>query len=101
MSTMTEWKEKYEKEHKLRQETEGELSIIKATTVLNSPEMREALRTIKNLENRLAEVLSLEESHQRLNGKLQERLTEVEEDNKKLANQIEDKVNQMRKSGVL
>ena len=98
---MTEWKEKYEKEHKLRQETEGELSIIKATTVLNSPEMREALRTIKNLENRLAEVLSLEESHQRLNGKLQERLTEVEEDNKKLAHQIEDKVNQMRKSGVL
>ena len=98
---MTEWKEKYEKEHKLRQEVEGELSIIKATTVLNSPEMREALRTIKNLENRLAEVLSLEDSHQRLNGKLQERLTEVEEDNKKLANQIEDKVNQMRKSGVL
>ena len=92
---------KYEKEHKLRQETEGELSIIKATTVLNSPEMREALRTIKNLENRLAEVLSLEQSHQKLNGKLQERLTEVEEDNKKLAHQIEDKVNQMRKSGVL
>jgi len=100
MSTMTEWKEKYEKEHKLRQEVEGELSIIKATTVLNSPEMREALRTIKNLENRLAEVLSLEDSHQRLNGKLQERLTEVEEDNKKLANQIEDKVNQMRRSGM-
>ena len=97
---MTEWKEKYEKEHKLRQETEGELSIIKATTVLNSPEMREALRTIKNLENRLAEVLSLEDSHQRLNGKLQERLREVEEDNKKLANQIEDKVNQMRRSGM-
>ena len=97
---MTEWKEKYEKEHKLRQEVEGELSIIKATTVLNSPEMREALRTIKNLENRLAEVLSLEDSHQKLNGKLQERLTEVEEDNKKLANQIEDKVNQMRRSGM-
>ena len=100
MSTMTEWKEKYEKEHKLRQEAEGELSIIKATTVLNSPEMREALRTIKNLENRLAEVLSLEESHQRLNGKLQERLTEVEEDNKRLANQVEDKINQMRRSGM-
>jgi len=97
---MTEWKEKYEKEHKLRQEAEGELSIIKATTVLNSPEMREALRTIKNLENRLAEVLSLEDSHQRLNGKLQERLTEVEEDNKRLANQVEDKINQMRRSGM-
>ena len=97
---MTEWKEKYEKEHKLRQETEGELSIIKATTVLNSPEMREAIRTIKNLETRLAEVLSLEDSHQKLNGKLQERLTEVEEDNKKLANQIDDKINQLRKSGL-
>ena len=100
MSTMTEWKEKYEKEHKLRQEAEGELSIIKATTVFNSPEMREAIRTIKNLETRLAEVLSLEDSHQKLNGKLQERLTEVEEDNKKLANQIEDKINQLRRSGL-
>ena len=97
---MTEWKEKYEKEHKLRQEAEGELSIIKATTVFNSPEMREAIRTIKNLETRLAEVLSLEDSHQKLNGKLQERLTEVEEDNKKLANQIDDKINQLRKSGL-
>ncbi len=97
---MTEWKEKYEKERKLRQEVEGELSIIKATTVLNSPEMREAIRTIKNLETRLAEVLSLEDSHQKLNGKLQERLTEVEEDNKKLANQIDDKINQLRKSGL-
>ena len=97
---MTEWKEKYEKERKLRQEVEGELSIIKATTVLNSTEMREAIRTIKNLETRLAEVLSLEDSHQKLNGKLQERLTEVEEDNKKLANQIDDKINQLRKSGL-
>ena len=97
---MTEWKEKYEKERKLRQEVEGELSIIKATTVFNSPEMREAIRTIKNLETRLAEVLSLEDSHQKLNGKLQERLTEVEEDNKKLANQIDDKINQLRKSGL-
>tara|TARA_R110002110_G_scaffold62549_1_gene174426 strand:+ start:312 stop:605 length:294 start_codon:yes stop_codon:yes gene_type:complete len=97
---MTEWKEKYEKEHKLRQEAEGELSIIKATTVFNSPEMREAIRTIKNLETRLAEVLSLEDSHQKLNGKLQERLTEVEEDNKKLANQIDDKINQLRRSGL-
>ena len=97
---MTEWKEKYEKERKLRQEVEGELSIIKATSVLNSPEMREAIRTIKNLETRLAEVLSLEDSHQKLNGKLQERLTEVEEDNKKLANQIDDKINQLRKSGL-
>ena len=97
---MTEWKEKYEKEHKLRQETEGELSIIKATTVHNSPEMRDAKASIKELEDRLAEILSVEESHRKLNGKLQERLTEVEEDNKKLAFQIEDQVNQLRRSGL-
>ena len=36
-----EWKQKYDKEHKRRQEAEGELAIVKATTVLNSPEMRE------------------------------------------------------------
>ncbi len=119
---MTEWKEKYEKEHKLRQETEGELSIIKATTVLNSPEMRDAKAKIKELEEGLANALAVNESHQKLNGKLQERLTDLEDfnikvrqevtvkeqeilelhaDNKKLALQVEDKVNQMRKLGVL
>ena len=36
------WKEQYEKEHKRCQELQGELSIVKATTVTNSPEMREA-----------------------------------------------------------
>ena len=92
--TIRNYKKRYE-------EAEGELSIIKATTVHNSPEMRDAKASIKELEDRLAEILSVEESHRKLNGKLQERLTEVEEDNKKLANQIEDKVNQMRKSGVL
>ena len=104
---MTEWKEKYEKEHKLRQEVEGELSIIKATTVLNSPEMREALRTIKNLENRLAEVLSLDDDHQKLNGKLQMRITELEQenlelhaDNKKVSKQVEDQLERARKAGL-
>ena len=38
---------------------------------------------------------------QKLNGKVQVRLTEVEEDNKKLASQVEDKVNQLRNQGVL
>ena len=35
------WKAKYEKERKLRQEVEGEAAMIKATTVYNSPEMRD------------------------------------------------------------
>ena len=41
----------------------------------------------------LLNLQKVEESHRKMNGKLQERLTEVEEDNKKLAHQIEDRVN--------
>ena len=55
---------------------------------------------ITGLEEALANALAVNESHQKLNGTLQERLTEVEEDNKKLSHQIEDKVNKMRKSGM-
>ena len=55
---------------------------------------------VKELEVALANALALNESHQKLNGTLQERLTEVEEDNKKLAHEIEDRVHKMRKSGL-
>ena len=55
---------------------------------------------IKALEEALANALALNESHQKLNGTLQERLTEVEEDNKKLSHQIEDRIHRMRKSGL-
>ena len=60
-----------------------------------------------NLYTRVADALEVNEHHQKLNGKLQERVTELEQDNlelhadnKKLARQIEDKVDQMRKSGM-
>ncbi len=83
-----------------------ETSLVKAVG-MNSPEMKEAIRTIKNLEIRLAESLEVNESHQKLNGKLQERLTEKEQDcievhadNVKLSRQIEDQVNKLRKSGM-
>ena len=55
---------------------------------------------IKELEEALANALAINESHQKLNGKLQERVTELEADNKKLSHQIEDRVNKMRKSGM-
>ena len=111
------WKDMYEKEHKLRLEAEGETHLVKAVG-MNSPEMKSAKSEIEALKqqlhtdrekykkenndlyNRIAELTEVEESHQRLNGKLQERLTEVEEDNKKLANQIEHRINQLRKSGM-
>ena len=55
----------------------------------------------KELEDRLQSALDINDEHQRYNGKLQTELTEVKEDNKKLALQIEDmKMNYMRKSGM-
>ena len=55
---------------------------------------------IKELEEALANALAVNESHQKLNGKLQQRVTELEEDNKKLAHEIEDRVHKMRRSGM-
>ena len=137
------YKEKYEKEHKRRQEAEGELAIIKATTVLNSPEMREMKTKLSETEvvlngtkrivremqrensdmfQRIAELCEVNESHQKLNGKLQTELTDLEEfnikvrqevtvkeqevlelkaDNIKLAKQVDDYVNKLRTAGVL
>ena len=90
----TDWKKKC-------QELENEMILIKGITNHNSPEMREAKKKIKELEESLANALEVNESHQKLNGRLQEQLTETEEDNKKLAQQIDDSVNRMRKAGVI
>ena len=44
------YKNKYEKEHKLRQEAEGETNIVKAIGI-NSPEMKAAKQKIEELQN--------------------------------------------------
>ena len=101
----------YEKEHKLRQEAEGELTILKGIETNRVKEaqakcnqLQDELDRVKKDNNdlflRIAELTEVEESHRKTNDKLHERLTEVEEDNKKMALQIEDKINQMRKSGL-
>ena len=93
--------EKYNKERKRRQEVEGELSIVKTITIDSSPEMRDAKVRIKELDNSLSIALEINEEHQRYNGKLQTRVTDLEEDNKKLAHQVEDlKMNGVRKAGL-
>ena len=51
-------------------------------------------------EEALANALAINESHRKLNGRLRKRVTELEEDNKKLAHEIEDRVHKMRKSGL-
>ena len=73
------WKNMYEKEHKLRQEVEGELTIVKTITIDSSPEMRDSKIEIT---------------------KLKKEICELRQDNRRLAHEVEDKVNRMRKSGM-
>ena len=93
------WKDKYAKEHKLRQEAQGEMTIVKGIG-MNSPEMKKAQARIKELEEGLANALEVNESHQKLNGKLQIRLTELEEENKKMHNTLDKKIDDVRKAGL-
>jgi hypothetical protein len=72
------WKDMYEKEHKLKQEVEGELTIVKTITIDSSPEMKDAKKEIT---------------------KLKKEICELRQDNRRLAHEVEDKVNRMRKSG--
>ena len=106
------WKEQYEKERKLRQEVENEIVLIKGITITNSPELRAANSEINDLKNKIA---NLEETikskdyfrdpdYQFLlgeNNRLEQERNELLTDNKKLASQIEDKIDQLRKSGVI
>ena len=60
----------------------------------------EAEDKIKELEGTLKSAQDINDTYQRDTSRLQIQLTEVEEDNKKLSHQIEDKVDQLRKSGM-
>ena len=102
-------------------DAELETSLVKAIGI-NSPEMKRAKERIAELEEGLANALAVNESHQKLNGKLQMELTELEEfnikvrqevtvkeqeileihaDNKKLALQVDDSVARLRKNGII
>jgi len=72
------WKDMYEKEHKLRQEAEGETTIVKGIG-MNSPEIKDYKKEII---------------------KLKKEICELRQDNRRLAHEVEDKVNRMRKSGM-
>ena len=66
------WEEMYKKEYRLRQEAEGELSIVKGIG-MNSPEAI----------------------------KLKKEICELRQDNRKLSQQVEDSINRMRKAGLI
>ena len=53
-----------------------------------------------NLFTRVADSLEVNESHQRLNGKLQVRVAELEEDNQRISRQVEDQLERARKAGL-
>ena len=74
---------------KRAQEAEGENSIIKGIGN-NSPEMKALKAKVNELQGTLGSAQDINDEHQRYNGKLQTRLTEVEEDNKTLSKQIQD-----------
>jgi len=57
-------------------------------------------RENNNLYNRVAELIEINEAHQKLNGKLQERLTELEEENKKIHDHLNKRIESARKSGM-
>ena len=113
-----------QKMKKRAQEAEGELTIIKGIGN-TSPEMKslksevEALKQQlhvdsekykkenNDLYNRIADALAINEDHQKLNGKLQERLTELEQenikihaDNKKMHDHLDKQLDSSRKAGM-
>ena len=123
-SPANNWEEEYKKEHKLRQEVEGELTIVKTITIDSSPEMRDAKKKIDELQNNLdrvkaenndlynkiadlTEALKSKDYFEKPdykflvneNHRLEQQYLEVMADNKKLARQVEDKLDQLRKSG--
>ena len=75
---------------KRAQEAEGELSILKGIET----------NRVKEAQAALANALEVNESHQKLNGKLQERLTDLEEENKKMHDHLNKKIEGARKAGL-
>ena len=101
------WRE----EKKKRQEAEGELSIMKGIETNRVKEvqarcdhLQNELDRVKkennNLYIRVADSLEVNEYHRKLNGKLQTRLTELEEENKKIQEHLNKQVENARKSGM-
>jgi len=96
---------------KRAEEAEGELSIMKGIETNRVKEaqarcnqVQDELDRVKrdnnDLFNRVADALEVNESHQKMNGKLQERLTELEEENKKMHEHLNKQVENARKSGM-
>ena len=74
--------------------------LLDGTKKLVNKLSEESQARVKQLDESLANALEINENHQRYNGKLQRRVTELEEDNKRLSKQIEDYLNKFREAGL-
>jgi len=79
-----------------------------ANALAGDERVKESDAIIMSKIDRINELEMINDEHKKMNGKLQTRLTELEQenielhvDNKKLAKQIDDQVNRLRKAGVL
>ena len=98
------WRE----EKKKRQEVEGELSIVKATTVYNSPEMKDAKKEIDRLTEQSDNFEKISKSHKELNVQLRKELDEKNKDFNALQKKLDDlkksvegKLEELRKKGLV
>jgi len=88
-----EWKQKESQWIKDRNQLEGHKRIVEelSTKIVEIGKVNLILKTkINELEGTLGSAQGVNDNHQKYNGKLQLRLTEVEEDNKRLSKQIQD-----------
>ena len=88
-----EWKQKESQWIKDKNQLEGHKRIVEelSTKIVEIGKVNLILKTkINELEGTLGSAQGMNDNHQKYNGKLQLRLTEVEEDNKRLSKQIQD-----------
>ena len=63
-------------------------------------ELDRTKRANNDLYNRVAELIEIDGSHQRLNGKLQMRIAELEEENNKMRKHLDQQLEAARKAGL-
>ena len=92
-----EWKQRESQWIRDKNQLDGNKRIIEELSAkivemgkANSPGMKPLQAKVNELEGTLASAQDINKNHQRYNGKLQSRLTEVEEDNRRLSKQIQD-----------
>ena len=88
-----DWKQKESQWIMDKNQLEGHKRIVEelSTKIVEVGKVNLILKTkINELEGTLGSAQGINDNHQRYNGKLQTRLTEVEEDNKRLSEQIQD-----------